>query len=157
MTANTFFTYYQPYRYIINRVPFYPCIGNHDAAESEDRDDRGQLVDNFYINERIAGEEAAGRASMDPGLFYRFRFGSDIEFICIDTSKEPEAFKGRLFRHPKHAEFLKSALPDAAASETRSPLWRIPFSHHPPFSAGPRHHNTDGMGCFHNRLLVTQL
>ena len=33
-------------------------------------------------------EEAAGRASFGPGLFYRFRYGSDIEFVCIDTSKE---------------------------------------------------------------------
>ena len=23
--------------------------------------------------------------------------------------------------------------------------WRIPFGHHPPFSAGPQHHNTRGM------------
>jgi tartrate-resistant acid phosphatase type 5 len=23
--------------------------------------------------------------------------------------------------------------------------WRIPFAHHPPFSAGPRHHNTKSM------------
>ena len=34
------------------------------------------------------GEEAAGRASFCPGLFYRFRYGSDIEFVCLDTSKE---------------------------------------------------------------------
>jgi len=147
-----YFTYYQPYRYIINRVPVYPSIGNHDADESEDRDDRSQLVDNFYINERIAGEEAAGRASVDPGLFYRFRYGSEIEFICIDTSKEPSLFKGgRLFKHPKHAEFLKLALPDQSEDGAASPTWRIPFSHHPPFSAGPRHHNTDGM-----EQLVTQ-
>jgi tartrate-resistant acid phosphatase type 5 len=24
-------------------------------------------------------------------------------------------------------------------------VWRIPFCHHPPFSAGPDHHNTEGM------------
>ena len=24
-------------------------------------------------------------------------------------------------------------------------MWRIPFAHHPPFSAGPRHHNTEEM------------
>ena len=23
--------------------------------------------------------------------------------------------------------------------------WRLAFCHHPPFSAGPKHHNTDGM------------
>jgi len=138
-----YFTYYQPYRYVINRVPTYPTIGNHDAGESESRDDRDQLIDNFYINERIAGEEASGRASIDPGLFYRFRFSSDVEFICIDTSKEAALFKKRLFDHPKHQEFLNSALPAATAGQ--SSMWRIPFCHHPPFCAGPAHHNTEGM------------
>ena len=138
-----YFTYYQPYRYIINRVPVYPSIGNHDGGETESRDDRDQLIDNFYINERIAGEEAAGRASVDPGLFYRFRYRANVEFICIDTSKEPQVFPKRLFDHPKHQEFFKTALP---ATPGVSPVWRIPFCHHPPFSAGPDHHNTDGMG-----------
>ena len=83
-----FFTYFQPYRYVINRIPVYPSIGNHDADETEERDDRAQVEDNFYLHERIKSEEAAGRASFGPGLFYRFRYGSDIEFVCIDTSKE---------------------------------------------------------------------
>ena len=66
-----FFTFFQPYRYVINRVPVYPSIGNHDAAESEECDDRAQVEDNFYLVERLSGEEAAGRASFKPGLFYR--------------------------------------------------------------------------------------
>ncbi len=136
-----FFTYFQPYRYVINRVPVYPSIGNHDAAESEERDDRAQVEDNFYVRERILGEEAAGRASFGPGLFYRFRYGSDIEFVCIDTSKE-EFFRGaRLFDFPKHAEWVDCAFP-AASDGVR---WRIPFAHHPPFSAGPQHYNTQSM------------
>ena len=72
-----FFTYFQPYRYVINRVPVFPSIGNHDADETEERDDRAQVEDNFYLRERLSGgEEAAGRASFCPGLFYRFRYGS---------------------------------------------------------------------------------
>jgi tartrate-resistant acid phosphatase type 5 len=134
-----FFTYFQPYRYVINRVCVYPSIGNHDAAESEDRDDREQVEDNFYVRERIAGEQAAGRASLDPGLFYRFRYGSKVEFVCIDTSKE-HLFAERLFDHPKHRDFIEDSFPPAAG-----PMWRIPFCHHPPFSAGPRHHNTESM------------
>ena len=97
--------------------------------------DRRQVIDNFYVNERIAGEEAAGRASTDPGLFYRFRFGSTLECICIDTSKEPDLFDGRLFNHPKHKLFFEGALPDLHG--TAPTVWRIPFGHHPPFSAGP--------------------
>jgi tartrate-resistant acid phosphatase type 5 len=136
-----FFTYFQPYRYVINRVPVYPSIGNHDAAESEECDDRAQVEDNFYICERISGEEATGRASFGPGLFYRVRYGADIEFICLDTSKEG-FFKGhRLFEFPKHWEFVDASF----AVPSGPPVWRIPFAHHPPYSAGPRHHNTKEM------------
>ena len=91
----------------------FPSIGNHDADETEERDDRAQVEDNFYLRERLAGgEEAAGRASFCPGLFYRFRYGSDIEFVCLDTSKEG-FFRGhRLFEYPKHWEFVEAAFPD---------------------------------------------
>jgi tartrate-resistant acid phosphatase type 5 len=135
-----FFTFFQPYRYMLNRIPVYPCIGNHDTAETEDRDDREQLLDNLYLRERIASDESSGRASMDPGLFYRFRYGRDVEFICIDTSKE-DFFKGRrLFEYPKHWEWVDQTLvPDAAAR------WKFVFCHHPPFCAGPNHHNSDRM------------
>lgn len=136
-----FFTYFQPYRYLINRVPVYPCIGNHDTGELESPDDRDQVMDNFYLRERFAGEERYGRASIGPGLFYRFPFGRDAEFVCIDTSKE-SLFTDRLFEVPKHFDFLQSALGQAPAV---SPRWRVPFSHHPPFCAGPRHGNTSSM------------
>jgi hypothetical protein len=99
------------------------------------------VEDNFYICERISGEEAAGRASFGPGLFYRVRYGSDIEFVCLDTSKEG-FFKGhRLFEFPKHWEFVEASFPGTEGT----PRWRIPFAHHPPYSAGPQHHNTKEM------------
>jgi hypothetical protein len=134
-----FFTFFQPYRYMINRVPVYPCIGNHDTAETEEHDDRDQLLDNMYLRERLALDDAAGRASLDPGLFYRFGYGRDVEFICLDTSKEG-FFKGkRLFEYPRHREWIDRTLADAGVR------WRFAFCHHPPFCAGPEHHNTDRM------------
>jgi tartrate-resistant acid phosphatase type 5 len=136
-----FFTYFQPYRYIINRLPVYPSIGNHDAEETEERDDRAQVEDNFYLRERILSEEAAGRASFCPGLFYRFRYGSDIEFVCLDTSKEVFFRAKRLFEYPKHWEFVENSFPE----DRTGTLWRIPFAHHPPYCAGPQHHNTKSM------------
>jgi tartrate-resistant acid phosphatase type 5 len=136
-----FFTFFQPYRYAINRIPVYPSIGNHDSRETEERDDREQVLDNFYMRARLATEEAAGRASLTPGLFYRFRVASDVELVSIDTSKE-HFFKRRLFEYPKHQEFLRGAFPPREQGGIR---WRIPFCHHPPFCAGPQHHNTDGM------------
>jgi len=135
-----FFTFFQPYRYIVNRIPVHPCIGNHDTSETEDRDDREQLLDNLYLRERISSDEAAGRASLDPGLFYRFKYGRDVEFGCLDTSKE-DFFRGkRLYEYPKHWEWVEQALaPDPAAR------WKFVFCHHPPFCAGPNHRNTDRM------------
>jgi hypothetical protein len=136
-----FFTYFQPYRYALARVPVYPSIGNHDTAEMEEHDDREQVMDNFYLRERLAADEAAGRASLGPGLFYRFRVASDVEFVCIDTSKEDFFRFGRLFEHPRHLPWLETAFPAGPDGVA----WRIPFGHHPPYCAGPRHHNTDGM------------
>jgi tartrate-resistant acid phosphatase type 5 len=135
-----FFTFFQPYRYAINRVPVCPSIGNHDTRETEETDDREQVMDNFYLAARLATEEAAGRASVGPGLFYRFRVASDVEFVCLDTSKEHFFRRGRLFSYPKHREFVRNAF-----SPEGRVRWRIPFCHHPPFCAGPQHHNTDGM------------
>jgi tartrate-resistant acid phosphatase type 5 len=137
-----FFTYFQPYRYVLNRIPWCPSIGNHDTRETEEHDDREQVMDNFYLRERLAGEEAAGRASVNPGLFYRFHVSPDIEFVCFDTSKEDFYRRGRLFEYPKHAAFMERAFP---AHDVGGIRWRIPFGHHPPFCAGPQHGNTDRM------------
>jgi hypothetical protein len=132
-----FFTFYQPYRYVINRIPVYPSVGNHDTSETEASDDRQQLLDNFFLSERFTGEESAGRSSIGPGLFYRFHYGSQIEFICIDTSRQSFLFGGRYFEHENHASFLDTAFPGASST-----VWRIPFTHHPPYCAGPRHSNS---------------
>ena len=140
-----FFTFYQPYRYIINRVPVYPCVGNHDTGETEESDDREQLIDNFYINERFSGEHSAGPASIGPGLFYRFDYGKDIEFVCIDSSRQSALFGDRFFAHPNHVRFVEAALPEKSGSIREAPRWRIPFSHHPPFCAGPQHSNSKSM------------
>jgi tartrate-resistant acid phosphatase type 5 len=134
-----FFTFYQPYRYLLNRIPFYPSIGNHDGNETERNDDRDQVLDNFHLVERLQGETAAGRASIGPGLFYRFRYGSDVELICLDSSRQSLLFGERFFRHANHAPFLEAAFPSEAAA---SPRWRVPFLHHPAFCAGPMHGNS---------------
>ncbi len=136
-----FFTFYQPYRYILNRVPFYPCVGNHDSGEIEvGNDDRQQLMDNFFLQERFQTVEAAPFASIGPGLFYRFRFGADIEFVCLDTSKASPFPGDRHFMNPKHFPFLDEAF--RGTRDADAPLWQVPFAHHPPYTAGPGHHNS---------------
>ncbi|HZM85957.1 MAG TPA: metallophosphoesterase [Blastocatellia bacterium] len=136
-----FFTFYQPYRYILNRVPVYPTVGNHDSGETEKSDDRKQLMDNFYLEQRFAGLEADGLASIGPGLFYRFRYGADFEFLCVDTSKSSPLAGDRVFKKDQHLRFIESSLPDKGES-AGGPVWRVPFMHHPAYTAGPVHHNS---------------
>jgi len=136
-------SFYQPYRYILNRVPFFPTVGNHDAADTERSDDREQLTDNLFLDHRFRRQIQTGRSSMDPGLFYRLQFGSLVELICLDTSIATEEMEvEHYFDDPSHFQWVRDALdPDTDAH----PRWRIPFSHHPPFCAGPEHGSTKGM------------
>jgi tartrate-resistant acid phosphatase type 5 len=136
-------SFYQPYRYVLARVPFYPAVGNHDTADTESSDDRDQIRDNFHTDTRFLPAVGEGRASIDPGLFYRFGFGADVEFVCIDTSSSAaELPVEHYFQDPKHREWLEDALPAEGAP---GPAWRIPFSHHPTYCAGPHHPNTASM------------
>ncbi len=128
-----FYTYFQPYRYLINRIPVFPTFGNHDDAETEEADDRDQLYDNLHVLPHFTQVRDRRDASIHPGLFYRAAYGSDIEFICVDTSKDG-LFGKRYFKKEEHREFIDRAFDPATA-----PTWRIPFFHHPPFSAGPQH------------------
>jgi tartrate-resistant acid phosphatase type 5 len=132
-------SFYEPYRYVINRVPFFPTVGNHDAADTESSDDRAQLADNLFLDHRFRPSVEAGSASLGPGLFYRFGVGANVEFICIDTSLASDMDVEHYFDDPAHARWVRDAL--AAGG----PRWRIPFSHHPPYCAGPEHGNTAGM------------
>jgi tartrate-resistant acid phosphatase type 5 len=132
-------SFYQPYRYVLNRVPFFPTVGNHDAGDSESSDDRDQLADNLFLDHRFRPEVETGSASLGPGLFYRFQVGANLEFICIDTSIATDMDVEHYFDDPAHDRWIKATL------EGEGARWRIPFSHHPPFCAGPEHTNTTGM------------
>lgn len=131
-------SFFAPYRYVLAQVPFFPAIGNHDTSDTEGSDDRAQLEDNFHLKIRFADEP--DRASVAPGLFYRLRYGRDVEFVCIDTSHD-DADEGvhRFFQAPEHHDWLHDTFAH------RGLRWQIPFSHHPVFCAGPSHSNDDEM------------
>jgi tartrate-resistant acid phosphatase type 5 len=127
-------SYFQPYRYALARVPVFPAIGNHDTSETEGSDDRAQMEDNFHIRERFPDEQ--DRASVDPGLFYRLRYGRDVELVCLDTSAAGHDMPvDRHFQDPGHLRWMRSTFHGERVR------WRIPFSHHPAYCAGPEHDN----------------
>ena len=127
-------SYFQPYRYVIARIPVFPAIGNHDTTDTEGSDDRAQMEDNFHIHERFRNDSE--RASVDPGLFYRLRYGRDVQLVCIDTSQDDsDDGAHRFFQESHHREWLQQALDEPGIR------WHIPFSHHPAYCAGPKHPN----------------
>lgn len=147
-----FASWFLPYRDTLSRVPVFPAIGNHDSEQSEDDDDLAQMLDNFYLEDRFdeASSWGIGKLAHDT-VFYRFRYGKDVEFVSIDTSFTDRlgkrglkdllvAFvKGRRkppLRTPNHQEFIRDI-----QNDPHRPAWRIPFSHHPPYTLGPNHEN----------------
>ena len=103
-------SFYQPYRYVLNRVPFFPTVGNHDAGDSESSDDRDQLADNLFLDHRFRPEVETGSASLGPGLFYRFQVGANLEFICIDTSIATGMDVEHYFDDPAHSRWVEETL-----------------------------------------------
>ena len=137
-------TYFQPYRALIDRIPFFPCVGNHDTGETLGEGGQGDtltLYDNLLVTPRFGAVRPGRDASITKGLFYRFRFGRDVEFICLDTSKDTLLFGSRMFEKDPGKTWMRGAL----ATPLGSPKWRIPFSHHPPYCAGPEHGDTNSM------------
>lgn len=125
-------TYFQPYRHLIDHLPFYPTAGNHDGADTENSDDRAQLEDNLYLLERFRRREDVGRASLGPGLFYRVQVGALLELVCIDTTWGREQGQ-HWFCDDDHQRWIREAFADCRAT------WEIPFCHHPAWGAGPHH------------------
>lgn len=150
--SDWFFTYYQPYRYVLNRVPVYPSCGNHDEGESEFSDDYDELLDNFYIRQRfLSGNFDEGDALKDKGLFYSFNFGRDFEFVAIDSAKPrrdkhqapgqpPPPPNPRAFERDENLDFIKESIPDLQGAPPS--VWRVPFFHHPAYCYGPLHPHT---------------
>ncbi len=121
-----YFTFYEPYRYLIDHLPLYPAAGNHDGADEEANDDRAQLADNFHLEARF------GDGHEGPGLFYRVGIGALLELLCVDTSAEDGR---RHFQDDRRRAWLDDALPPGGADGP----WRLPFCHHPAACAGPHH------------------
>lgn len=140
--SDWYLSFYQPYRYVIDHVPVYPSVGNHDDADTELSDDREQLADNHFTALRFDEQVEADRVSVEPGLFYRFHFGQAVEFICIDSSLANEHEVEHYFALEDHRDFLDETFDPTRTDRGR---WLIPFGHHPPYCAGPDHYNNHAL------------
>jgi hypothetical protein len=145
-----FDSFYQPYRYLLNQLPVFPSMGNHDSSEQHEfnqgGEERRQVYENFYVSSRFGQDDSPVRLDWkrDSGLFYRFGFGKNVTFLCIDTSSEKrtidgQTFSGRLCAHEKNRRFVERCFIE---SSQRGAKWCIPFGHHPAYSRGDSHGDT---------------
>jgi tartrate-resistant acid phosphatase type 5 len=84
-------------------------------ADSESSDDRDQLADNLYLDQRFRPEVEPDSASLGPGLVYRFGVGATLEFICIDTSIASGMDIEHYFDDPAHIRWVSRALDGSRA------------------------------------------
>ena len=118
--------FFRPYRNLISHIPFRPSPGNHDGREEEKSGDLPVYWDNFFIKEQPS----------DPG-YYSFRFADLAEFYSIDSTENEKVDDERIYASGgKQDEWLQDALEHAQADLVS---WKIPYLHHPIFTAGPKH------------------
>lgn len=115
--------FFQPYEGILSAIPFFPVLGNHDGDESENRGDLAAYLDNFFFS------------GFSPARYYRFSYGGLVDFFALDSTLNSEdgSLRPAYAQGGDQHQWLQKNL---AQSEVR---WKIPYLHHPPFTAGPRH------------------
>ena len=126
-----FFNIYKN-RYL-KQSPIYPCPGNHDYANSSQRQVDHAVPYYNIFTVPIAGE--AGGVASGTKAFYSFDYGN-IHFLSLDSYGK-ESGGTRLYDTlGPQVQWIKA---DLAANVNRE--WVVAFWHHPPYTKGS--HNSD--------------
>jgi tartrate-resistant acid phosphatase type 5 len=108
---------------VLARVPFFGSLGNHDGNETESRGDLAAYLDNLFF------------PSPEPARYYRFSYGGIADFFALDSTTNAETGSPRP-AFEKNGDQHKWLEKNLSESRVR---WKIPYMHHPPYNAGPRH------------------
>ncbi|MBI4585928.1 MAG: metallophosphoesterase family protein [Planctomycetes bacterium] len=104
--------YFIPYRELIDRIPFYPSLGNHDVATAG-----GQpLLDALYLPRNNYTETEH---------YYSFDRGSVAHFIALDSNEDTTMGQPQWL-------WLDEDLAKAKSAGAR---WIFAYFHHPPYSS----------------------
>ena len=115
--------FFEPYRPLLEQIPFLPTVGNHDGNSTENRADLTTYLDNFFFPENR------------PSRWYTFNFGGLADFFALDSSENTTSGHPAPVFAPEGEE---SKWLEKVMSASKAP-WKIPYFHHPPFNAGPGH------------------
>ena len=136
-----FFTFFQPYRYMVNRVPVYPCIGNHDTGR-----DRGSRRSRAAARQPVPAR-ALRAATKQSGARRSIRDCSTASATAATSSSSASTRRRRASSAASGCSSTRST-GNGSSRRSRPTAARAgasPFCHHPPFCAGPQHGNTDRM------------
>ena len=106
--------FFEPFRTLLPNVPFYACIGNHDAIT----DDGRPLLTAFELPRN-------GPEGVYPESAYWFDFGP-ARFLTFNSCDDEETLRRNV------APWIEKVFSDA------SPPWRVVWFHHPPYT-GSKH------------------
>src|SRR5262249_27651180 len=70
--------FFQPYRDLLQQIPFLPSVGNHDGNASESRGDLAAYLDNFFF------------PGNRPARWYVFGYGGLADFFALDSTDNSE-------------------------------------------------------------------
>ena len=105
--------FFVPYRHLLPRVNFWPCLGNHDVAKD------GSAA----AYEEVFELPHNGPEGLRPGYNYWFDYASS-RFVVIDSDADETTLKERV------APWL------LAAMSAPGPRWKFVAFHHPPYTGG---------------------
>ena len=140
-------------RLVLHLLPAVPLRPQPHSGVSVDRQSRRG-------RNRGARRPRAGRGQLLPARAHRRRRGGGPRVVrsgAVLPVPLRLRHRVRLHRHVE-GELLQGPpavrVPEALGRSSssrfrrtpRGAMWRIPFAHHPPYSAGPQHHNTQGDG-----------
>ena len=117
--------FFQPYREVLEQIPFLPSLGNHDGNASENRgrpDVYTWTISSFRRTGRRGGTSSitAGWRISSPSTARTIRPPGHPTPIYRARTASSRAGWRRRWRRRRRA-------------------WKIPYFHHPPFNAGPGH------------------
>jgi hypothetical protein len=115
--------FFEPYQPLLERIPFFPALGNHDGNETERHHDMDAILDNFAFPQN------------KPGRYYDFTYGGLAQFFALDSTSNTESGPAR----PDYLEDSPQFHWMQSEFAKPHPPWVIPYFHHPMFTAGPDH------------------
>ena len=119
--------FYAPYATILQRVPVWPTLGNHEGGSSDSGTQSGPYYGGYVLP--TAGE--AGGVPSGTEAYYAFDH-ANVHFVVLDSHDSPRDPGGPMLT------WLQS---DLAATDQE---WVIAYWHHPPYTKGSHDSDTEG-------------